>query len=176
MRCRELVLVAAAPCRVPAVAMDKAKMGENLKKAGSSARALFSSLESSVQNLESSAMAWASKQQQQQDGSGSSGQRMTIDSLSREEVVAVARRELENSKKLKQELAAAKKETEAAKAALRCCRDWVCFPFMQLFSLCANTCLLPCVLRGLSKRLVGMTFGPGADKEARKRARPEATR
>ncbi|EOD36840.1 hypothetical protein EMIHUDRAFT_433714 [Emiliania huxleyi CCMP1516] len=63
-----------------------------------------------------------------------------------------------------------------AKAALRCCRDWVCFPFMQLFSLCANTCLLPCVLRGLSKRLVGMTFGPGADKEARKRARPEATR
>jgi len=53
-----------------------------------------------------------------------------------------------------------------AKAALRCCRDWVCFPFMQLFSLCANTCLLPCVLRGLSKRLVGMTFGPGADKEA----------
>merc|ERR1719424_994257 len=51
-----------------------------------------------------------------------------------------------------------------AKAALRCCRDWVCFPFMQLFSLCANTCLLPCVLRGLSKRLEGMTFGPGADK------------
>ena len=59
-----------------------------------------------------------------------------------------------------------------AKAALRCCRDWICFPFMQLFSLCANTCLLPCVLRGLSKRLEGMTFGPGADKEAKKRARP----
>ena len=48
-----------------------------------------------------------------------------------------------------------------AAAALRCCRDWICFPFMQLFSLCANTCLLPCVARGLSKRLVGKTFGPG---------------
>jgi len=57
-----------------------------------------------------------------------------------------------------------------AAAALRCCRDWICFPFMQLFSLCANTCLLPCVARGLSKRLVGKTFGPGADRDAKKRA------